>query len=493
MKFERIQPPATPIVGAARTTRRGAVVAPIAAIALAAAVAMAIQTLWLPIDADVSWLITVSERVLSGDRLYVDILEVNPPASVWLYLPLVWWAQLLGARPEAVVAAAFVAAGAASTLASLRLAGRLDDAPSPLWLAAGVSFVGLVLPMALFAQREHAALLLAIPALAALAVIASDRPISRAECTASGFAAGLVIVFKPYFLVAILAPAAWAAWKRRTLWPLMPGIAAAAATIALYGVALFLLARPYFEILPAIAHTYAPIRSSLWKLIIGPSLYPAICLGLALLLRAPRIPSLTVTWALGAAGFLLAAFAQAKNYPNHWLPQAGLALLAAMTLLSQPGLEKLRKLAVAAGLAVVALSEMYYWAIVPDPAVASGIRRLAPPDPKIISLSPQLTTGHPATRNVDGRWVGSRAGLFTASGAMVVGLGDPLARQLYRADIRSFVDDVTRHSPDVVLVHRASKSWLMSEEAIRKTMARYRPAAVTKDTEIWVRRRGEAN
>jgi len=53
-------------------------------VGLAALAAIAIQSLLVPIDADVSWLITVCERVLSGDRLYVDILEVNPPASVWL-------------------------------------------------------------------------------------------------------------------------------------------------------------------------------------------------------------------------------------------------------------------------------------------------------------------------------------------------------------------------------------------------------------------------
>ena len=36
---------------------------------------------------DTSWLITVCERMLSGERLYADIYETNPPFSVWLYLP----------------------------------------------------------------------------------------------------------------------------------------------------------------------------------------------------------------------------------------------------------------------------------------------------------------------------------------------------------------------------------------------------------------------
>ena len=33
-------------------------------------------------NTDVSWLITLSEKVLDGQRLYADLVELNPPASV---------------------------------------------------------------------------------------------------------------------------------------------------------------------------------------------------------------------------------------------------------------------------------------------------------------------------------------------------------------------------------------------------------------------------
>lgn len=455
---------------------------------LAALVAIAVQTLWIPIDADVSWLITVSERVLAGDRLYVDIFEVNPPASVWLYLPLVWLAQLIGARPEAIVAAAFVAAGLGSVFTTLRLASRLDHAPHPSWLAGVVGFIALVLPMALFAQREHAALLLAFPALTALAIIADGRPLDRRTLYAAGLAAGLVIVIKPYFLFPIIAPALWVAIKRRSFVPLLPAIAAAATAIGVYAIAVLVLARAYLDYLPVIARTYAPMHDELWKVAIGPTLYPAICLGLALLLRASRIPSIAAVWALGSVGFLLAAYAQAKNYPNHWLSGGALALAAAAAMLTLPRIAPARRVAVGIGLAVMALSEMYHWAIRPDAAVAAIIERVAPPAPKIIALSPQLTTGHPVTRNVGGQWVGSRAGLFTAAGARLVGLDDPLALQSYREDSKSFATDVQRHVPDVILVHRPTKSWLISEPGIARAMSAYRLEAGANDTEIWLRR-----
>ena len=116
------------------------------------------------------------------------------------------------------------------------------------------------------------------------------------------------------------------------------------------------------------------------------------------------------------------------------------------------------------------------------------IRRVAPQAPKIIALSPQLTTGHPVTRNAGGRWVGSRAGLFMASGAKYVGLNSDTARRAYREDIRSFTVDVARQSPDAILVLKASKSWLMGEPSIARTMRDYRFEASAGDTEIWVRR-----
>ena len=42
---------------------------PAIAVLAAAVAAVLIQSLWVPLDADVSWLITVCERVLGGDRL----------------------------------------------------------------------------------------------------------------------------------------------------------------------------------------------------------------------------------------------------------------------------------------------------------------------------------------------------------------------------------------------------------------------------------------
>ena len=457
-------------------------------VAALALIATAIQSLWLPVDADVSWLITVCERVLGGDRLYVDIIEVNPPASVWLYMPFVWSAGRLGVRPEALVVAGFVLGSLASIAATVRLAEQLEGREDSRWLAPAIAFVMLVLPMGLFAEREHAALLLATAALSAVASIAEGRPLSFRSRLLWGAAAGLVIVLKPPFALAILPASAWAVWRQRSVQLLIPAIAAACVICALYALAVVIAAPAYFNLLPVLEQTYLRMHEVWWKLLVGILLFPAITAALAAMLRPPRFPPLAVAWGLGAAGFAAAALIQAKNYPNHWLPGAGLAALALATTMAMREIDGGRRRLVGVALLLLMAMEINATAIRPDPALAAAIRRVAPPSPTVMALSTELDTGHPVTRNVGGHWVGSRAALFTAAGARFVGLEHPQAAAMYRADIQAFAVDVTAHQPDLILVKMSEKQQLMAEPEIRSAMQAYRPVSRASGVELWLRR-----
>ena len=50
----------------------------------------------VPLNVDVSWLLVIGERVLDGQRLYVDIVEINPPMAVFAYLPGIALARAIG-------------------------------------------------------------------------------------------------------------------------------------------------------------------------------------------------------------------------------------------------------------------------------------------------------------------------------------------------------------------------------------------------------------
>ncbi|HEV7410806.1 MAG TPA: hypothetical protein VGO01_20160, partial [Bradyrhizobium sp.] len=53
-------------------------------------------------NTDVAAVITLAERVLDGQRQAIDFIELNPPASIYLYVPGVALARILGMSAEVV-------------------------------------------------------------------------------------------------------------------------------------------------------------------------------------------------------------------------------------------------------------------------------------------------------------------------------------------------------------------------------------------------------
>src|SRR5215470_7576285 len=54
-------------------------------------------------NTDVSWGITMAEKVLAGAWPYVDFIEPNPPSYIYLYVLPVIIARLTGLSPELVL------------------------------------------------------------------------------------------------------------------------------------------------------------------------------------------------------------------------------------------------------------------------------------------------------------------------------------------------------------------------------------------------------
>lgn len=462
----------------------------------AAALAALIQSLFLAVDCDVSWLITVNEKMLAGQRLYVDVIEANPPASVWLYTPAVWLAHALHVRPEAIIVAEFIAAALLSCAAAVGSSRLLRAPPNAAILCAVVAFVALILPMGNFAQREHAAVLLMIPALAALAVIAENRPFSTQSRIGTGIALGLVVAVKPHFALAVFPAMAFAAWGSRSLKPLLPVVAAAAVIIATYAAAVVVLTPGYLRLLPVLAEVYVAQRERWSMLLMGPvTIVPLTIFALAFMLRPRRYDALATMFLIASGGFALAALVQGRGYLNHALPATALGLAGIVLLGLRGDPPKSRRnfaLIVAGGLAAL---ELYAGALIrPDADLTRLVARSAPPHPSLITLGPDLLTGHPLVRNLDGAWAGSAPALFIAAGAHARLSQDqrPGSRltSWYRADLDRFANDVARERPDAILVDRRPElSWLRVDPAVARTISQYQPVGRAGDTEVWVRRR----
>lgn len=445
------------------------------------------------LDCDVSWLITTAERMLDGARLYRDIEEVNPPASVLLYVPPVAIGALLGLKPEIVT----VALVTGLALLSLHHAARLLALPptrSTPYIAAAVAFFLLVLPADLFAQREHVALIAGLPMLVLLVARSRRSPVRRADGWSAGLAAGIMIAIKPHLALALILPALWLVIRQRSLAAVRtPEWVAAALLCAAYLLVVQLAFPDYTaRMLPLLRLVYLPGRDSWSNLLAGPMvMIPTVAAILTLWLSRGRPTNAAIIALLAAAGFAAAGLVQGKGYLNHGYPAVAAALVAITLELGRPGHARAFGSLCAV---LLAFGGTYAYARVPQPyGLRDAIVRIGPPQPRLIGISFDFALGHPLTRWVDGRWVGRRGSLWVTGNArqQLADAALPVAeRRRYeaaeQADAAMLAADIARQRPDIILVDDTPGiQWIASHPPLAQAMRGYRPATRVGHVTLW--------
>src|SRR3984885_9148779 len=172
----------------------------------------------IPVNLDVSWLLVAGERVLEGQKLYVDIVEINPPMAVFAYLPGIALAHAIGLDSAVVTDGLVLTLAAASLLVTcqiLRLSVKLDNVRLSFFAVWAVAVV-TILPMNVFAQREHLALLTFLPALAAYSLRGNCESLPMWAILVAGVGAGITLAFKPFFAVPAVMCVAFAVARSRS-------------------------------------------------------------------------------------------------------------------------------------------------------------------------------------------------------------------------------------------------------------------------------------
>jgi hypothetical protein len=462
---------------------------------------------------DNSWLLTVCERLLGGDRIYSDIYETNPPASFLIYLPAVITARLLHVPSEFMAAVFVFAEGLASLWLSLAIAvrgGLLKHEEVPMARNAGIVAI-FILAGICFAQREHTAMIALMPVLFVYAARAEGREISGVHALAAGIAAGAGVCIKPHFALVMALPLALALWRSRSLalvWKVENiGAVAVFAAYALAVVTLFSEFLPYAEILMA---TYMKANAALLVLIsdatfIATSLLLLASIAAMVLLR---FSALAASLMGGSLGFTIAALVQSKGWINHFQPGLSLGFFA-LALAAMPAVLSLARpdhsSAVPKGGAVVAGAALLAVLLTPMtmgvahqfsmqelyPGLKAAIQRVAPKQPKIIAISATLGVPFPVTRQVDGRWAGRTQTLWLMASARYLldkGRGDPQKmREYIEMDARMFADNVRTEKPDMILSATGpheKKIW--QDPHIVAAMKNYRLADTVSGVQIYV-------
>ena len=441
-----------------------------------------------PLGPDVSWLITVSERILDGGRLYIDILEPNPPMAGYLYMPPVLLARTLGMAPEPLVVLWTVLFGLLTTGFAARLVvqNKLLKHAELFWPVTLLLFLSAWGED--FAQREHFAAMAGLPLVVCLALRATGiRPQSYVWIIA-GLAGGFMLAIKPHFALPILAGVLYVAWHRRSIRPIFaPEMWLAGAIFLGFLASIYLFYPAYFEnIVPVASTVYIPDRRPLWLLlIVRVTLAFELITVIALLgfRRQIRLTPLLGIMFCVAIGFWLSYLAQGRGYPYQILP--GIALMGSFGLLgflqqadgTRPLLQRAIPLV---GGVILAVMPMF------DDVQAWGHRRALQDAVavygeglKIANITPDLTVGSPLHRLVHGTLINSPPGLLMSISAWRLRLErNPQGEWLDRINAvedgerTQLKRDLVRQPPDIIVTTNDGFDWLewAEKDADIKTM-----------------------
>lgn len=306
--------------------------------ALVPACAFLLTVIAPPLNHDAAAVLDFSRRWLGGERLYLDLIDVNPPLIFLLNLlpaAIAAWTPL-GAVPAlllCLLGLCVLSAGLALRLLPERREAPLEAA----CLAAGIPLLTLAAGYD-FGQREHLMLLAALPWLLLAARRIEGAPTGRGLALGCAVLAGLGFALKPHFL-AVPALVEGLVLLRcgpaRALRDPVPW--AMAAVWLLYLAAIPVFFPDYFgNVLPLVRDYYLGLGDfAWWQVILTERLGTALMLLLPLAVLAflqPGWGALPQILALAGLGAALSAVVQQKGWTYHAMPVRLLAGLLAVVL-----------------------------------------------------------------------------------------------------------------------------------------------------------------
>jgi len=467
----------------------------------------------LPTGSDVSWLIVVAEKMLDGQRLYVDIIESNPPMAIFIYVPAVLIEHLTGLRAETaeIAVTSIVALGSLLLSAEIMARSPLKQTIGPFIIAG--AFALMILPCLTFSEREHFALMLMLPSFTLTATRVSKTQIPLALVMMAGLAAGIGAAIKPHFVVAMLAPALYLVVRTRSLRPILGLDNWIAGGIVIAFAIFVVVAYPAYisSVMPMEVDTYIHLRKPLHDLMLD-RLFLAMC-GVGLITFVLRRRDVekpqTIVLLLAASGFAIAYLEQSKGWRYQLYPALALVFIgfgieifpqlsSLIFTRDESRFKRYPRIAAVCfaivGLVQLCLLENYSYTI--SLPLVPQIKAIAP-HARIFALSTDLGVGHPLSRAVDGVWVGSVCSqLITLAAEFRRDL--PETDAATRARMEGWInwdrdrieEAIRRGRPDVIVVDHASydlNGLVTAREDIRQLLLSYKKTATVDTLDLLVR------
>jgi hypothetical protein len=286
-----------------------------------------------PINHDVAAVLQFSQRWWAGERLYSDLIDVNPPLIFVLNLFPAALSQWTGIDAIRTLQACLFAYGVACWAFALRVRSRLSEGAAERAYLDVLPLLFLLCAGYDFGQREHLMAVGALPYVFCAQRRARDER-ARGRIPIS-LIAGIAFALKPHFLavpglieLAVLAARSRFGWRIAFQMTLRdPTIWLMASVWALYLASLPLVFPDYLGVVvPLVWDYYLDLGGlSVGEVLLVPRMATVLCLLVALLIpafRRPLLPGNVLPRLLGLAalGALASAVAQHKGWSYHIVP-----------------------------------------------------------------------------------------------------------------------------------------------------------------------------
>jgi hypothetical protein len=359
MTFHDQPPAAAPRPADSSPTAAARPGAVLRALALVPAGFWLLMVLLPPVNHDVAAVFDFSRRWLAGERLYLDLFDVNPPLVFILNLVPAAIAAWTPIGPVAALVGCLLlfAAGLWRMTLALRR-GRTEGPVEAALLSAAIPAL-LLMAGTDFGQRESIMAMAAIPYALLVARRMEDDAVPWRLALGVAVVAALGFALKPYFLAVPLLAEGLVLLRRGWARSLRDPVPWAMGAVWAAYLGLILLAFPAYlgHVLPvAVPHYDAIQGTGPWRLLItepmgSALLLLAVTLPLAMLRHAGALAQALSACALGA---FLAAWLQHKGWSYHIVPVTILGVASALALVARwadGALPAVRARAAAPGLA----------------------------------------------------------------------------------------------------------------------------------------------
>ncbi len=154
---------------------------------------------------DVSWQMHLARLVLSGGNYVKDFFEINPPLSIYLYMPAVFLQQkfsISGILALRIYIFIFATLSLILCHSLFKKISPSKDKNIRLLFIVTLFFVYLILPFEEFGQRECLLLYLTMPYFLLISIRLKPMKINLLPAVNIGILAGLGFAIKPFFIFA---------------------------------------------------------------------------------------------------------------------------------------------------------------------------------------------------------------------------------------------------------------------------------------------------